>query len=418
MSELSIVILNVVLYLLFAFYSFRIKNAIFKLISFIWLASAIMSVFYFLNPFNLLTNKITITPFFYLFGIFLICVLPLIKLDNKLISKRNLRCNKNLFNFLVLLLALCSIEPFLEILYFIFTKGINELGSIYTEGKFQKGYSETNHFSFIGKFLFSIVDYFKFVSIPLLFFYVTRGKNKYILIGLLIASLTPTLNSLAHGQRFLVMFLTFSYIFNFLLFRPFISQIRLNSIKKIGLLGGVGIGFIVFAISISRFGAGTEYSADGYGTLYQFVRYLGESFCNFNSYAFHLTEFLDGQNSWSGYYAYFTNEGLDIGEKNRLIGITVNIFYTYIGSFVLDYGLSKAFLILCLLAYFGFVTVKSFRRNMKFGSVILINLYVNILLFGTTYFIYQNGFIHLLWAVFLSFLINILTTKSNLQNKL
>lgn len=413
MTELTIVILNAVLYLLFVIYSFKIKNSILKLISIIWLASAIMSIFYFLNPFNILHEKITILPFVYLFTIFLIGVLPLKILDNKLTSNRKLKCNKDLFNFLIIILSICTIEPFLEILYFIFTKGVSELGSIYADEKLEKGYRDTNHFSFIGKFLFSIVDYFKFVSIPLLFYYLSRGKNKYILLGLVIASVTPTLNSLANGQRFLVMYITYAYIFNYLLFRPFIPKIQLNRIKRIGLLGGAGIGVVVFAISVSRFGEGTDYSSEGYGTLYQFVRYLGESFCNFNSYAFHLTKFLEGQNSWSSFYAYFTDYGLDIEEKNSIIGIIVNIFYTYIGSFVLDYGLFRAFLILCLFAFFCYLTVKSFLKNMMFGSIILINIYVNILLFGTTYFIYQNGAVHLLWAIFLSFLINILTTKSN-----
>jgi oligosaccharide repeat unit polymerase len=415
MSELSIVILNAVFYLLFVIYSFKIKNSIFKLIAFIWLASAIMSIIYFLNPFNYLTNKITITPFVYLFTLFLIGVFPLKSLDNKLTSDKKLKCNKDLFNFLIIILSVCTIEPFLEILYFIFTKGVSELGSIYAEEKLEKGYRDTNHFSSIGKFLFSIIDYFKFVSIPLLFYYLSRGKNKYIIIGLIIASLTPTFNSLANGQRFLVMFLTFSYIFNYLLFRPYISKIRLNFIKKIGFLGGIGLGVVVFAISVSRFGEGTEYSAEGYGTLYQFVRYLGESFCNFNSYAFHLNKFLDGQNSWSSFYVYFTDNALDIEEKNRIIGIIVNIFYTHIGSFVLDYGLFWAFIILCLFALLNYLTVKSFLKNMKFGSIILINIYVNILLFGTTYFIYQNGSYHLLWAIVVALLINISTTKKRIH---
>ena len=100
MTELTIVILNAVLYLLFVIYSFKTNNSIFKLISIIWSTSAVMSVFYFLNPFNFLTNKITIAPFIYLFIIFIIGVLPLGILDNKLKSIRGkrirfrLRCRK------------------------------------------------------------------------------------------------------------------------------------------------------------------------------------------------------------------------------------------------------------------------------------------------------------------------------------
>ena len=49
---------------------------------------------------------------------------------------------------------------------------------------------------------------------------------------------------------------------------------------------------------------------------------------------------------------------------------------------------------------------------MKFGSIILINIYVNILLFGTTYFIYQNGSYHLLWAIVVALLIIFLQQKN------
>jgi hypothetical protein len=68
----------------------------------------------------------------------------------------------------------------------------------------------------------------------------------------------------------------------------------------------------------------------------------------------------------------------------------------------MDFGLFPTFVFLSLVALFFYILVRWLDKEINIGILIVISLYANMLLFGTTYFIYENGFIHFVWAIILS----------------
>lgn len=186
-----------------------------------------------------------------------------------------------------------------------------------------------------------------------------------------------------------------------------------KKIAKYAIIAISTISVLFISISISRFGQNDDQE---YGTLFSIILYEGESFYMFNTEAYHVEKYLDGRSVLQTFYSYFYNIGRDsdvIEYYNWKTGILTNIFYTYIGVFVMDYGLVKAFIILMLLALiFIFISKSAVRaKNLNLGTLILMSLYSNIFLFGTTYWVYQNTFIHLLFTIFVA-LIFIVTSKN------
>ena len=68
----------------------------------------------------------------------------------------------------------------------------------------------------------------------------------------------------------------------------------------------------------------------------------------------------------------------------------------------MDYGLFFSFILLSLVALLFYRIITKLDKEVNIGILIIISLYANMLLFGTTYFIYENGFIHFVWAIILS----------------
>ena len=308
---------------------------------------------------------------------------------------------------------MCSIEPLIEIVSVIFSRGLGGLADVYIENAGQ-GYDQKSMFTFIGRFLYSIEDYMKFIAIPLFFLYITvKRKQKIIIICLVLAILNPVLFSLANGHRFYLITAASSFLFNYFLFKDRIPIDYQKMIKKYSLYVLSGVGVLFLAISISRFGSGSDYQVEGYGTAYQFIRYLGESHSRFNSDVYHQDYFFDGRNSWRGFF----NEELDIKDANTTAGFITNVFFTYIGDFVMDYGLYTTFAIFTIASIFMYLSINRIKRRISLVSIIIINLYANILLFGFTYFVYMNGFKMFIFSIMVSILIMISSNKNNLVIK-
>ncbi|CAG9892646.1 hypothetical protein BOVA604_1530 [Bacteroides ovatus] len=394
-------------------WSIKHKYKLLVLISAIWLSTAIVSSFYSLNPYIVMSKELLLEPYLYLFGCFLICIYPLYAAEKLNISQKIIIYNSDIFNITILVLALVSYEPLLETLIRISTKGIDNLADVYISERAGTNFDSRGYFSFVGRFFFNIVDYFKFISVPLFLFYLTLPKRKiFITIGLACAVLNPVMFNLANGQRFLLVLTFYSFIFNFILLIPLFAKSVIKKILRYGLIS-LGMLLILFAsISISRFGKNSDYDAAGYGGIYQVLRYFGESFYNFNTEGYWIKNHTWGRNSFTTYYSYFDpNNSYSIGKQNEITGIITNIFYTYIGNFVIDFGKVITTIIFLISSILLTSKVKRIRKYLKLGNLILISLYANIILFGTTYFVYQNGFIHMVWTLLYIIILNGCTTN-------
>lgn len=412
MQDLIYSSIYAIFHIVYFIWSIKNKRKVLAVITGIWSLSSIASIFYVSNPYISFFHKIELLPYIYLFVLYFITTLPLINL-NKKTSKTEIICNPKIFHILVYLISLCSIEPLIEIIVVIFSRGIGGLADIYIENAGQ-GYDQKSMFSFIGRFLYSIEDYMKFIAIPLFFLYLTiKRKHKIIIICLILAILNPVLFSLSNGHRFYLITAASSFLFNYFLFKDRISIHYQKMIKKYSLYVLSAVGVLFLAISISRFGSGSDYQMEGYGTAYQFIRYLGESHSRFNSDVYHQNFFFDGRNSWRGFF----NEEWDVKDANTTAGFITNVFFTYIGDFVMDYGLNLTFAIISIASLFMYLSINRIKRCISLGWIIIINLYANVLLFGFTYFVYMNGFKMFFFSIIVSILIMISSKKNNLVIK-
>ena len=415
-KELFLYIFNFLLYLGLDIYLYRKKRSLLLLLMVsIWVLSSFVGIFYYLNPFAAIPYEPTIEPFLFLFGCFVITMIPFFVFNDKTIGEMKIYYHQDMFTVIIYVLALCSFVPFLEILYHIFKTGLSDLGSNYellTSGTS----SDRAHFSVIGKYMYSIEEYMKFISMPLLFAYLVcdRKKSKIITIGMILCAILPTLNNFANGQRYFVMITAFSFAFNYFLFSNMMSTELSTRIRKWAYIAGGG-GIVLFlAISIRRFGEGSDYELE-FGTTYQFLRYFGESFTRFNTEVWHLTSFMNGDFSLASFYAYFYGNEIDIQANNMKLGIISNNFYTYVGDFFIDFRYYSVLVVALLSVVFYRIANKVKSGSVRLGDLFLMNVYASIPMFGITYFVYRNGFVHLLWAIILSLIFNGLTAKRNYE---
>lgn len=390
--------LNAMLYVFLLAYAIMRRHGILIMISSIWLLCAIIGIIYSLIPFTLTNNDITFAPYLYLFVLFIIGLLPISMLRPIDGEELKVVYNERIVYGIVVILAICSYIPLVESLIHITFSGIDNLASIYEE--MPDDFDKRAYFTIIGRIFFSVEDYFEFITPTLFFVYVTMFKEKkmWILIGLVVALLNPLFNNLANGQRYYAVVFVYMILYNYLLFYKMIDEEQRKFLGQLSLIVGGILGLLFVSISLNRTTNGTE----ELGAAYQFVRYLGESMYNFNTDCYWITDYVGGEHSLKGFYTYFGINNTSIDDQSSLLDIVSNNFYTYIGAFVMDFGLFFSFLFLSLLALLFFILIRKLDKEVNIGILIIISLYANILLFGTTYFIYENGFIHFVWAVFLS----------------
>lgn len=390
--------LNAVLYVSLLAYAIMRRHGILIMISAIWLLCAVIGIIYSLIPFKESNNDLTIAPYIYLFILFIIGLSPISKL--RAIDGKELKVvyNERIVYGIVVVLAICSFLPLFESLIHIVSSGLGNLASIYEDRP--DDFDKRAYFTFIGRIFYSVEEYFEFLTPTFFFVYVTMFKEKkmWIIIGLVVALLNPLFNNLANGQRYYAVVFVYMILYNYMLFYKMIDERQRKFLGQLSLIIGGIMGLLFVSISLNRTTGGTEELGAAYG----FVRYMGESMYNFNTDCYWITDFVGGEHSLKGFYTYLGIDNASIEDQTSLLGIVSNNFYTYIGAFVMDFGLIFTFVFLSLVAFLFFILISKLDKEVNIGILMIVSLYANILLFGTTYFIYENGFIHFVWAIFLS----------------
>ncbi len=390
--------INVLLYVFLLAYAIIRKHRLLVFISAIWLLCAAIGIIYSLIPFTETSYEITLAPYLYIFVLLVIGLIPISKLRPIDGTSLKVVYNERIVYGIIVVLAVCSFLPLIESFIHIAFSGLGNLASNYEERA--DDFDNRAYFSFIGRILYSVEEYFEFLAPTFVFVYATMFKERknWIMLGLIAALLNPLFNNLANGQRYYAVLFVYVVLFNYLLFYNSFDKEQRKFLVKISLIVSSILGLLFISISLNRTSNGTE----ELGAAYQLVRYMGESMYNFNTDCYWITDFVGGEHSFKGFYTYFGLNNLSINDQNSLLNIVSNGFYTYVGAFVMDYGLYNTFVLLSFLSFFFFVLINRIENEISIGKLIAISLYTNIFLFGTTYFVYENGFIHLIWAVVLS----------------
>lgn len=326
------------------------------------------AIFYYdiLSSFGTLIH-IEMTPLIYLYTTILICLYPF--LSHNGIRNINTNGNMRLIQALSFFIIIISIEPFIENMILLFHSSDVNYSDVYSDrmdGKLQ-------NYSFIGAKLMGWSSHFRIFAVAAFFYFCTKEKQyKYVKLGLGGVLLNYLLMGINNGSRGDLMTLTFLYVCCFLLLyssfpRKFIFQIR-----KIFLIILIPVTLIFATITLDRYNSGTSNKTlVGWLLLYSSEGPI--KFCN---------EMWNGEHNTNGdvnmnlfkdilglktYTTYEDRENHYIAKNNRRI----EVFYTFIGDFVSDFGIYWTF-ILCLCLMRICVTLYSHNNTIKFSSIMLL----------------------------------------------
>lgn len=390
--------INVLLYLLLFIILYRRKcNKVAILATGIWLLSAVIGLVYVQMPDplykNALGHELTFAPFLYLFVCFFIFLLPL--LSNKEDICVIYTTKKNLLHYILCSLAVCSLFPFLESLFYlvnlVITGKFMTMAANYDE--ISAGDIQGFRISYIGTRILVLLTCIKLIT-PILFFYVYQNleASKYLKIGLFIASITPAVNNLCNGGRVQMVFITLYYIALYLMLRKTLCEKSRQILKKISLYLFILIGVILVSMTIGRFVLGGKFAG---GSALDFIfQYTSEGMFNFDNSLYYVKTNTDGlATSWRIMY----NLGLtDILPKNYVDYVTGRLgipgwwFYTYIGDLFADFGFIGTLLWISLFAFI-FSLIRMHKQT-NIADLFLYSIYLHIVVNGLFYYPHKISF--------------------------
>lgn len=302
------------------------------------------------------------------------------------------------------------VVSFYSILYYIPTvinllKG--DLGTLRNALYAGELYVETGLFNTIASTSASLYVF----AILLFFVYLSIGGHKNRLILLFIASLSEPIHVLTYIGRDGVVFWIFSFVFLFLLFKPYLHRMTVKTITKRMLVMG-GVLLIPFMlITVGRF-------EDNLGVGNSIVSYLGQPFVEGTLYFGINNPPVSPGQSFPLYYEIIGQkmpEGLDRWE----MGGTVSwVFGTFLKSLYQSLG-NYFNLILCSLIIGG-LFVLIFGKNYKalsFSKIFVYILYFQILSQGVFYFrqYTRGGNLFIILCFFFAFIFSLVQDKNNVK---
>ena len=242
-------------------------------------------------------------------------------------------------------------------------------------------------FAFLGVVSASLRDFPQFLLLYILTF---KKKNKTIIIGLTFAVIISLLSGLVNGLRGNVIFVVLSSLFCFLIFKKFYTKKVLRTIKIISLTVLIAITIPFILLSNSRFDSGNSvYHNSDYATL----MYSGQSLLYFNNYAFDNNGLRNGDrtiNLFKGLLWEDTPKNQEErSRKHRKLHISDEVFSTFLGEFVFDFGPIITLLIFSLFSIFSIIKTRV-KRKVSLEKIVLLYFIWNTLTFGVFLFPYSD----------------------------
>lgn len=404
MTNHLIVCLNFVAYFVTTFYLIsKHRSRISIFISLLWTVSSLFSVIFFhLLHFTYRTyNNISIYALLFLYISLYTIVYPLtdFKDENKVV----INGDKNVLTFFSWGVIFISILPFLahlEYLFFSFNSGLNTYANNYGE--------DVSVLPTTLQYLNRYNVYCR-LFIPALFFYNLQKVrvNRILMWGLSLAYINPILGNLITGSRYVFISDTLYAVAIYLLFFKSIPQNYRRKISNYGLLFIIFCFFIFVAITIFRFNESSITS--GVNSIVTGISlYAGEGFLNFSASMWDNEKFTDGYNTmfvfsyiFGDYPSPYRNSEFLTG----IAGISLRIYYTFIGDFFIDYGLVVTLIIVISLSLILYFIVRKSHRKFEFCNLIWMGMIVKILVCGFTFYPYMNSSLEIIYAFILNLLL-------------
>ena len=352
---------------------------------------AVLAFFYYNTSVKIYSgNELTITPFLYLFFMLCLALAPGIYYERA--NVKTLRTVSILIveTFFVIYFV-CSVVRLPYILpnmYVGITKilfdvqggmdlYVDKQNSIMTA-------SDTAISGFYG--LVSIVhNVFRDVSVFLIFYYLTlKDKKKPFVVFISIIVIVDMLYSLSKGERNNVVLDLFMFAVGFFLFRDFMEKSMRKILKKIGIVTVVLFSIPLVAITISRFGDLQDTT-----TLNSTVAYAGQAPINFNLYVFETTDIRYGDRTMNLFKRLLGLDAVSNHEEAQTkysnLKVDDRVFYTFVGDFVLDFGLFFSAFLFVITSLCSLMLIRLRGHTMALRQMLVVYFTLNVCAQGGMY---------------------------------
>ena len=400
MGQIWALVINVLLYLFSLVYYVKKQNFSINVLAAIWgiwLVSSMMGIHHFYSGIRDYSN-LTILPFLVLWLYLVIFMYPIAKFKN---HDHRFFClgNERLILYIGYFSILVCIIPFIENVYALM-HGVGkdaDLASYLSDLHDERQTGEPSlifQYSQIGMFFFKFIPILYEVSFLLLFYSLSKEKvNLISVFAFLFVILDYNLYAFLVSGRSSLVYTILQMSLCYLLFRNSFSSVYKVIINKIVVTILLVATCLFLYITISRLTVNVNLDF----SFVDFITwYAGEGTLNFNEYI------LNSNCSTEGDYTspYFkTVLGLDTFEENYerrefwagKTGIPQNIFYTFIGNFISDYGLIISLLLFLIFAYWSNKIINSYSGNtVPLHKLLLLIFLINVVSRGFCFFPYAG----------------------------
>lgn len=382
------VYVNFIIFLIFLLYFLKKREDIINLYPLVlWTIAALAAIFYSQSDIFRHIHNFTLIPFLYLASLFLMLYLSVKSQPLESVSI----CTSPLLLPIMWLIAFTSYIPFVEISYHFIASGVDFSNIADVKNEYVTGeYDPRTILTPISSKLFAFSAYSWFISPILFFYYITVNSTKTVydkimVGGFIISFMNPLLLGMTVGTRGALLWALLYFLQIFLFFRKVIPLGTKKIINRAFLLVAIGIMGVFAVITISRF------SSDQYSdfTLSDWIfRYMGESFCNFNTECWYTKDITLGKNCFAFFSSIVGGDGQrDYLMLERITGTRMNVYNTLFGDLLYDFGhIFAIFFVLCL-CYI------SFKLRPSYGEFKLPNFF----LYSVCFYILLCGF--LIWPL-------------------
>jgi len=216
-----------------------------------------------------------------------------------------------------------------------------------------------------------IYNAFSDINVFLCFYFMTlKKKNIWIISGLIFSMLISIMIPLMHGQRGGVIAALLTAIVGYSLFQRYISKKINRAIRILGVTCLLAIAIPIAAITISRFGN------MGGGVVGFLNWYVGQSSLYFNNFALDAGGTRNGDRTLNLVKRVIDSDTpanyVERRDKYHNLNIDDDIFSTFVGDFVIDFGPITTFIIFVVFNAVILVLIRPRDGTMKLHQVLLL----------------------------------------------
>lgn len=403
--DLFCIYFNAISYLIILFFllKFNKKSTVSIFLLSIWCISAASSIIYYPIFNSLIQRKnLDIEPYIYLLILSNIFFIPIYSFKNK--KLKHIYTNIKFLRLTAYIISVLSILPFLENLVYALTNfgnNVNQFGENYGEN--------VKYLSSISQILYRWSTYFSIINSVLFFIFLTlKDESKYIKFGLFISMVLPILGNLNGGSRFSFVTEILYVIYLYILFYHLLDiKLRKKILFYIIIVGSLlfSIFIIITLVRFNNIGNTDDYNLLGWLSLYS-----GESYLNFNDAMWNISKTTDGDNCFFIFkrlFGAYEETNRNYLKLENITHIRMNVYYTFIGDFFIDFGKQIATIIVISSAFVMWYICR-FKVSITIERLLFFCLYSKICLIGFTYYTYMNNPMTLIYTLLFIFILHLL----------